>query len=77
MKRYIIEMANDFKKRFPDKAEQIMKVRNAYIASCVTEIEAIKALMELQIERKVQRHDKRANVRNAERTMGAGRPEQS
>ena len=45
MKRYIIEMSNDFEKRYPTKAIQIIKVRNAYISGTITELEAIKAII--------------------------------
>lgn len=46
MKRYVVEMANDFEKKFPDRAERIMKIRNAYIAQVVDEVEAVKAMMQ-------------------------------
>lgn len=45
MKRYIIEMSNDFEKRYPAKAIQIIKIRNAYISGTITETEAIKAII--------------------------------
>lgn len=45
-KRYVVEMANDFEKKFPDKAEQIVKIRNAYIAQFIDEVEAVKAMMQ-------------------------------
>ncbi len=46
MKRYVIEMANDFEKRVkPDKVIEIIKIRNAYISGIVTEIEAINAML--------------------------------
>ena len=48
MKRYVIEMSNDFEKRV--KAEQkieVIKIHNAYINGLMTEIDAIKALLKL------------------------------
>ena len=45
MKRYVIEMANDFEKRYPAKAIQIIKIRNAYISGIITEVDAIKAMI--------------------------------
>mgnify|MGYP006988833835 CR=1 FL=1 len=45
-KRYIIEMANDFERKFPENAERIMKIRNMYISCMLNEIDVINALME-------------------------------
>lgn len=44
-KRYIIEMANDFEKKYPGKASEIMKIRNNYLSWMITEEEAVAALL--------------------------------
>lgn len=54
MKRYVVEMANDFEKRCPEKSERIVKIRNLYLSGLVTEVEAIKGLVET-IEEGVER----------------------
>lgn len=46
MKRYIIEMSNDFEKKKPEKAARIIYIRNAYIMGLVTETEAARGLLE-------------------------------
>lgn len=50
LKRYIIEMCNDFQKRyFQDgkygSVQQIIKIRNAYIHGLITERDAIKSVV--------------------------------
>lgn len=45
-KRYIAEMANDFEKKYPEKASEIIRVRNAYLSFMLSEEEAVKALLD-------------------------------
>lgn len=48
MKRYIIEMANDFEKKIPeDKQAELLNIRNYYIIGLLSEIDAIKSIMKL------------------------------
>lgn len=44
-KRYVMELANDIERKFPYKASAIFKVRNMYLRGLITEIEAVKALI--------------------------------
>ena len=49
-KRYIIEMCNDFVKRYEsagklESARKIDRIRNDYICGMITEIDAIKSIM--------------------------------
>ena len=46
MKRYIIEMSNDFEKKRPKKAGEIIHIRNLYIMGLITETEAARGLLE-------------------------------
>lgn len=49
MKRYIIEMCNDFEKKVSTEKEiEVIKIRNAYISGIISEIEAIKTIIKLQ-----------------------------
>ena len=45
-KRYVTEMANDFEKKYPGEASEIVKIRNAYLSWVLTEEEAVKALLD-------------------------------
>ena len=48
MKRYIIEMSNDFEKKIPeDKQAELLNIRNSYIIGLINEVEAIKAIINL------------------------------
>lgn len=48
MKRYIIEMSNDFEKKIPeDKQIELLNIRNSYIIGLIDELEALKSLMNL------------------------------
>ena len=48
MKRYIIEMTNDFEKKISeDKQAELLNIRNSYIIGFITELEAIKAIINL------------------------------
>lgn len=44
-KRYITEMANDFEKKYPEKASEINRIRNAYLSFLLNEESAVKALL--------------------------------
>lgn len=52
VKRYVLEMENDIEKRFPDKAERLVRIRNGYLIGLVTEIEAVRAFLEIITEGK-------------------------
>ena len=43
-KRYVTEMYNDFERKMPEKATEIVKVKNAYIRGFLTEIDVIRTL---------------------------------
>lgn len=44
-KRYVIELANDIERKFPYKASAILRVRILYLRGLITEIEAVKELI--------------------------------
>lgn len=44
-KRYVMELANDIERKFPYKASAIFRVRNLYLRGFITEIEAVKELV--------------------------------
>lgn len=47
MKRYVAEMANDIERKFPYKTSAILRVRYLYSQGCITEMEAVKKLLEI------------------------------
>ena len=49
-KRYVMELANDIERKFPYKTSAIFRVRNMYLRGLITEIEAVKEL--INVERK-------------------------
>lgn len=44
-KRYVMELANDIERKFPYKASAIFRVRNMYSRGFITEIDAVKELI--------------------------------
>lgn len=44
-KRYVMELANDIERKFPYKTSAIFRVRNMYLCGLITEIEAVKVLV--------------------------------
>ena len=44
-KRYVTELANDIERKFPYKASAIFRVRNMYSRGLITEIDAVKELI--------------------------------
>ena len=44
-KRYVMELANDIERKFPYKTSAIFRVRNMYLRGLITEIEAVKELI--------------------------------
>lgn len=46
-KRYVMEMANDFERKFPYKTSAILKVRNQYLCGMLTEVDAVMELVEI------------------------------
>lgn len=44
-KRYVTELANDIEWKFPYKASAIFRVRNMYLRGLITEIDAVKELV--------------------------------
>ena len=44
-KRYVTEFANDIERKFPYKASAIFRVRNMYSRGLITEIDAVKELI--------------------------------
>ena len=44
-KRYVMELANDIERKFPYKTSAILRVRNLYLRGLITEIDAVKELI--------------------------------
>ena len=44
-KRYVMELANDIERKFPYKTSVIFRVRNMYSRGLITEIDAVKELI--------------------------------
>ena len=44
-KRYVMEFANDIERKFPHKTSAIFRVRNMYLRGLITEIDAVKELI--------------------------------
>lgn len=44
-KRYVMELANDIERKFPHKTSAILNVRIMYLRGLITEIEAVKELV--------------------------------
>lgn len=44
-RRYVMELANDIERKFPYKTSAIFRVRNMYSRGLITEIDAVKELI--------------------------------